>query len=210
MTKKLLYEFLVIVIGVLTAFGVQEIAETLSENKQKTYYLKSVKSELTENSSTIAELIKSMDDKSVIADTLIHLLNNRISPDGTELFESFFRYSYLKFNLGAYEALKSSKIYNEIDNIELTTSLNNLIAQVQSTIEFQDKVEVLQMQLFIVKNNDVLDPVSRNILTDKAYSRHYVNDIKQIQVYRNALNGEFKDILVNINVVIELIDEELE
>ena len=208
--KTLFLEFVVIVIGVLTAFGVEELATSINENKQQRIYLKSVKAELTENKVHLSNLINGNIRQASTTDTLLHYLDNKILTDSTELFKSFLVYGYMIFNLGAYEALKNSRVYHKLDNIELTTKLNNLIAQVESTLEFQGKIETLQMKLFVEENNDAIDPISRIVLSNSVYSLKYKNNIKQIQGYRLVITDEFKLIRDKIDGIIELIETEIQ
>jgi hypothetical protein len=206
--SRLLFEFIVIVVGVLTAFGLQEFAQSVSDEKQKLRYLTSVRAELLENQEKVEKIIRSnRRQDSITSELILHLDNHKIFD--TVLLERVLTYSYVTFKLGAYEALKNSGSYDKLDNTELTTTLNNLNSQAESTMEFQGKVENLNTELFVLKNNDALDPMTRKILSEKVYSIGYRNDLKQLQRFRRALTREFELIRDESSEMLLLLELEL-
>lgn len=208
--KTLLSEFLIIVIGVLTAFGIEELASSINDKTQKKQFLQSIHAELLENKKNLDRVIDSYDQLKSLTDTLLNHLNNQTTEDPTELFERFTSYSPLVFNIGSYDALKNSRIYDKLDNIKLTVELNNLTAQLESTLEWQSKIESLQLELFIVNNNDIKDPNSGRIINNNIYSVENRNNITSLGGYREVLNSEFKTILEKVDSVIELLDKEID
>src|SRR5689334_5125081 len=80
---RLLFEFIIIVFGVLTAFGVQEFAQSVSDDEQRFRYLTSVKAELLENRNKLDKVIHGAQRQDSATAQLISTLDRHIVPDSS-------------------------------------------------------------------------------------------------------------------------------
>jgi hypothetical protein len=206
--RKILFEFLVIVVGVLTAFGVQSWSESRSQTTRLNSHLRAIREELTANVDKMDIVVQSNDEQSIFSTDFVNALYSHAQIDST-LIREVYLYKSLSFKLGSYEALKTSSILDQVRNIELIRQLNNLSAQVESTLEFQRQVETIYYETMIYKNGGAVDLVTYKPLTSYVYSQEYIDKVRYLSKMRGFVTSEIREIGYDIIRIMVLLNDEL-
>jgi hypothetical protein len=210
--RKFIYEFVVIVVGVLTAFGLQTISESFADNATKKRYLTAIKRELDANIRQFEQLIQRRSNQEDSTKVLVRILSSR--QEDADLIRNYMQNFYwlheMTCKLGSYEALKTSSSFDEVESIDLITRLNNLDAQLAYILAWQTRVQVISIDLFIFRNDDALNLSNYKPEFEKVFSPGYITKIEYLMKTRADLTRDFADLMSEMRQIQKLVDQEME
>ena len=124
---KLIRELLVVVAGILIAFGLNNWANNRSENKLAQRYLHGIHDDLTADSLQLSQRLTDLERREGLARRAIGFLYNPNAPGRDSAFTIIFRDLHFAQpfipNASTYEALVSSGDLNLIDDFELRRAI---------------------------------------------------------------------------------------
>lgn len=210
-TEKLFFEFIVIIMGVLTALAIQTIVQSHSDNIEKRKYLQAIREELADNIAHIDSMMMMRRHQEDSTKLLTQLLSEKTRDEITitKHMERFFELLETKCKLGSYEALKNSNVFDKVESIELITRLNNLDAQIDLTLAWQMRIQNISFEFFVSGNNGAINLANYRPQLEKVFSAEYIDKITYLSYMRMGLTHEFVKVSTEMKNVERLVELEM-
>lgn len=207
----MVFEFIVIVIGVLTAFGLQTISESFSDNIKKKKYLMAIRQELATNIALIDQKLQRRTNQFDSTKVLIQILSGKQKDEEMiiDYMENFYILNEMTWKLGSYEAFKTSQIFDQVESIDLLTKLNNLDAKIVLTLDWQKRIQDISFDLFVTGNDGAINLANYKPEFEKVFLPGYIEKIVYLGQMRLGLTEEFILLSNEMREVQNLIDLEM-